>query len=159
MRGRIRLRPATSGDYDAVIAVVDAWWGRPVSASLPRLFFDHFAATSLVAECDGELAGFLAGFFSPDHVDEAYIHFVGVRPGQRGSGLARGLYHRFIDGARLDGRTMIRAITSPGNTNSIAFHEAMGFEVGEPVRDYNGQGRDMVTFVLSVCGDPPPASR
>lgn len=147
------MRPATSGDYDAVVGVVDAWWGRPVSSSLPRLFFDHFAATSLVAECDGELAGFLVGFLSPDHRDEAYVHFAGVHPDLRGSGVARRLYRRFIDGARLDGRTVIRAITSPGNTDSIAFHEAMGFEVGEPVRGYNGPGRDMVTFVLSLSGD------
>ncbi|MEV6390470.1 GNAT family N-acetyltransferase [Nocardia xishanensis] len=153
MREPIRLRPATSGDYDAVVAVVDAWWGRAVSASLPRLFFDHFAATSLVAECDGELAGFLVGFLSADHPEEAYVHFAGVHPARRGSGLGRRLYHRFIDGARLDGRTVIRAITSPRNSGSVAFHEAMGFEVGEPVRGYNGPGRDMVTFVLSLSGD------
>ncbi|WP_431965819.1 N-acetyltransferase family protein [Nocardia sp. bgisy134] len=150
MQGPVRLRPATSGDYEAVVGVVDAWWGRPVAAALPRLFFDHFAATSLVAECDSEPVGFLVGFFSPDHSDEAYIHFVGVHPGRRGSGLARRLYQRFIDAARRDGRTVIRAITSPRNTNSIAFHEAMGFEVHDTVRDYNGPGRDMVTFVLSL---------
>lgn len=145
-----RLRPATADDYDAVVAVVDSWWGRTVSASLPRLFFDHFAGTSLIAERDSALAGFLVGFRSPDHPAEAYIHFVGVHPQLRGGGLARRLYQRFIADARADGRTVIKAITSPGNTNSIAFHAAMGFVVHDRTADYNGPGRDMVTFVRTL---------
>ena len=65
-------------------------------ALLPRLFLEHFAGTSLTAEDDrGELAGFLVGFDSPDHRGEAYVHFVGVRPDQRGSGLGRALHDRF----------------------------------------------------------------
>ena len=35
---------------------------------------------------DGEIAGFLCGFRSQTHDDEAYIHFVGVDPARRGAG-------------------------------------------------------------------------
>jgi len=54
-RGResaLRVRTAVAGDCDQVVAVVDDWWGRPVSSSLPRLFFDHFSPTSSIAEDD-----------------------------------------------------------------------------------------------------------
>jgi predicted GNAT superfamily acetyltransferase len=61
----IKLRTAAAADYDRIIAVLDDWWGRPVRHSLPRVFLDHFYATSTVAESDGELAGFLIGFLSP----------------------------------------------------------------------------------------------
>ena len=44
----------------------------------------------------------------------------------------------------------MRAITSPGNHGSIRFHSALGFTVSGPVRDYNGPGRDMVTFELNL---------
>ena len=129
MEHDIRLRTAAAADYDRIIVVLDDWWGRPVRQALPRLFLDHFHATSLVAERDGDLAGFLVGFMSPSLPDAAYIHFVGVHPQFHGNGLARALYQRFFELAAADGRRVVRAVTAPGNTQSIAFHTAMGFTV------------------------------
>jgi predicted GNAT superfamily acetyltransferase len=40
---------------------------------LPRLFFVHFRGTSFVAERDGELVGFLAGFLSQTEPEDAYV--------------------------------------------------------------------------------------
>jgi ribosomal protein S18 acetylase RimI-like enzyme len=113
---------------------------------LPRLFLDHFHRTSLVAEDDaGGLAGFLVGFESPSRPAEAYIHFVGVRPDARGSGLGRELYERFFALARSAGRGTIRCVTSPVNKGSIAFHHQLGF-ASELVRDYDGPGTDRIVF-------------
>ncbi|MVU82269.1 GNAT family N-acetyltransferase [Nocardia sp. ET3-3] len=148
MASEALIRQAVPGDYDGIAAVVDDWWGRSVLPAVPRLFLDHFASTSLVVEQEDELVGFLIGLFAPDEPTGAYIHFVGVHPDHRGSGLARELYGRFIAGGRADGRTVFRAITSPGNTGSVAFHRALGFTVAGPVPDYNGPGRDMITFEL-----------
>lgn len=140
------LRPATPGDYDAMAAVVDEWWGRPVLGSLPRLFLDHFHRTSMVAEGPDGMAGFLIGFLSPSAADEAYIHFVGVSPAARGAGLGRTLYERFFALARAHDRRVVKAITSPVNEASIAFHRRMGFTVTGPIPDYNGPGAHLVTF-------------
>jgi predicted GNAT superfamily acetyltransferase len=128
--------------------------GSPVRSALPRLFLDHFAPTSLVAEQDGDLAGFLVGLLSPARRAEAYIHFVGVAPAFRGSGLARRLYSRFFELAAADGRTTVRAITSPRNHGSIAFHQAMGFTASEPIADHNGPSAARVLFHLRLddCG-------
>ncbi|MFG1793717.1 GNAT family N-acetyltransferase [Nocardia altamirensis] len=150
MSDQLRIRPATAADYDAIANVVDAWWQRPVTAAVPRLFLDHFAGTSLIAERDSRLIGFLVGFLSPHEPNTAYIHFVGVNPRHRGKGLARDLYDRFITLARAADRQVVKAITSPGNQGSVAFHRALGFTVVGPVRDYNGPGRDMMTFELSL---------
>lgn len=144
------LRPATPADYDALAAVVDAWWGRPVLASLPRLFLDHFHRTSLVAEGPDGMAGFLVGFLSPSALEEAYIHFAGVSPAARGSGLARTMYERFFALARAHDRRVVKAITSPVNTASIAFHRRMGFTATGPVPDYNGPGAHLVTFERAI---------
>ncbi len=142
----LTLRAATPSDYDRIAAVIDGWWGRPVRHLLPRLFLDHFHATSAVAEASGDLAGFLIGFLSPSLPDAAYIHFVGIRPGCRGEGLARQLYQRFFALAETGGRTVVRAVTSPENTASIAFHTAMGFTVTGPVPGYDGPGDVKVLF-------------
>ena len=146
----IRLRTAEAADYDRIIAVVDDWWGRPVAHALPRLFLDHFHATSFVAERDGDLAGFLVGFLSPSRPGAAYIQFIGVDPRERGSGLARELYERFFGLAAADGRRVVRAITSPVNSGSIAFHTAMGFTVIGPVDDYDGPGFPKMLFERSL---------
>jgi ribosomal protein S18 acetylase RimI-like enzyme len=142
----ISLRTATAADYDQIIAVVDGWWGRPIGHALARVFLDHFYATSTIAESDAELAGFLIGFLSPSQPDAAYIHFVGVRPGLRGNGLARILYERFFALAAANERRVVTAITAPQNSASIAFHTAMGFTVTPPIPDYDGEGSAKVLF-------------
>ncbi len=79
----IHFPAARPDDYDAIAWAVDDWWERPVQSLLPRLFLDHFHATSLVAEEDSHLTGFLVGFVSPSEPELAYIHFVGVSPANR----------------------------------------------------------------------------
>lgn len=148
------VRNARPDDWDRVTAVLVEWWGgRDLSGLLPRLFFQHFTGTSFVVEREGELVGFLVGFMCPDHDDEAYVHFVGVDPDHRHSGIARALYKLFFALAAADGREVVRAITAPVNRGSIAFHVALGFEVlpgdaeigGVPVRlDYDGPGQHRV---------------
>jgi ribosomal protein S18 acetylase RimI-like enzyme len=142
----ITLRTARPEDFDPIIAVVDDWWGRPIRPSLPRVFLDHFHATSTIAEADGALAGFLVGFLSPSQPDAAYIHFVGVDPALRGRGLARVLYERFFALASADNRAVVRAITAARNAQSIAFHTAMGFTVTPPIPNYDGDSAPKVLF-------------
>jgi len=118
---------------------------------LPKLFFLHFEGTSFVAEReDGTLAGFLVGFLSQTSTDEAYVHYIGIAPDQRGSGLGRDLYERFFDAARSAGRTVVRCVTSPANESSVAFHQALGFEVDRVAEDYDGPGEDRVLLVKSL---------
>jgi ribosomal protein S18 acetylase RimI-like enzyme len=146
----IAIRHAEPSDYGRVVAVVDEWWGgRPMAAMLPRLFFVHFRDTSFVAEEGGELAGFLCGFRSQTFDDEAYVHFVGVSPARRTAGLGRALYERFFEAVRP--RTVVRAVTSPVNERSVAFHRAIGFEVERVDDDYDGAGESRVLLVRRLA--------
>jgi ribosomal protein S18 acetylase RimI-like enzyme len=147
------VRHAEPTDYGRVIDVIDAWWGgRQMAAMLPKLFFVHFRDTSFVAEDDGELAGFLCGFRSQTFADEAYIHFVGVDPEHRGSGLGRRLYERFFEAVAP--RTVVRAVTSPVNERSVAFHQALGFEIDRVDEDYDGRGEARVLLVKRLSSSP-----
>jgi ribosomal protein S18 acetylase RimI-like enzyme len=126
-------------DWERVVGVMPAWWaGRDLRALLPKVFFEHFRGSSLLVEHEAALVGFLVGFFCPDHDDEAYIHFVGVDPAWRRVGLARDLYRRFFGLARAEGRGVVRAVTAPVNTGSIAFHTALGFSVLPGDDEVNG---------------------
>jgi ribosomal protein S18 acetylase RimI-like enzyme len=139
----VELRNAEPHDYSYVVSVVDAWWGgRQMAAMLPKLFFVHFRQTSFVAEDGGRVVGFVCGFRSQTHEDEAYIHFVGVDPAFRGSGIARRLYERFFEAVAP--RRVVRAVTSPVNERSVAFHRALGFEIERVDEDYDGRGESRV---------------
>ena len=145
----VSIRHVQPSDYGRVIQHVNAWWGgREMAPLLPRLFFIHFESTSFVADRDdGTLAGFLIGFFSQTDPEAAYVHFVGVAPDERGSGLGRELYERFFEAARGHGRSVVRCVTRPENEGSLAFHEALGFEQEEIVEDYDGAGGSRILLV------------
>jgi ribosomal protein S18 acetylase RimI-like enzyme len=153
------MRRPTPTDHRAVVAIVDDWWGgRRVRDLLPRLWFDHFAGTSWIAEDgDGRLAGFLVGFVSPDQPTIGYVHMIATSPNVRGRGLGRNLYERFFADVAGRGVREVRAVTWPGNRTSVAFHRALGFEIdagpgtqrlyGTPAYpDDDGEGEDRVHF-------------
>lgn len=150
------LRHLETKDHAPIIQVVDAWWGgRPMAGLLPKLFFEHFRPTSFVIEQDGTIQGFLVGFRSQTTPTQAYIHFVGVHPQQRGQSVGRRLYQHFFEVVGQLGCSEVLCITSPVNKGSIAFHTKMGFEIlpgnaeidGVAVStNYDGSGVDRVLF-------------
>jgi RimJ/RimL family protein N-acetyltransferase len=143
-----RLEPA---DRERITAVVDGWWERAMPGLLPRPFFTEFSDTSFVIDRHGRLVAFLIGFLSQSAPDEAYVHAVAVAPDSRRQGLARLLYRRFAEAALTHGRRRIRAITTPSNTGSIAFHRRLGFRVELPT----GFSDDRAQLVLEL---PAPES-
>jgi len=156
------IRNAEPYDYQVIIKVVNEWWGgRRMSDMLPKLFFVHFQSTSFVAEQYGKIVGFVTGFVSQTFQNEAYIHFVGVNPNSRKSGIARGLYDKFFAAVSNLGIQTVQCVTSPVNKVSIAFHRSLGFSIKESGKlmdgvsifeGYDGQGEDRVLFykVLNV---------
>ena len=155
------IRPLRPSDYRPVVSVIDDWWGgRHMADMLPRLFFEHFTDTSFAAERDGELVGFLVGLRSQSRPGEAYIHFVGIHPAERGRGLGRRLYERFFAAVRAQGCDLVRAVTSPVNQGSVRFHQRMGFDIvpgdaavgGVAVATgYDGDTQDRVRFVKHLA--------
>ena len=124
-------RRPTENDHPTIVALVDDWaGGRRVHDAVPRLWFRHFAGSSLIAEtADGRLAGFLVGFVSQERPEEAVIVCLAVSPNLRRAGIGRGLVERFAEDARARGAS--RAVTAvwPGDPAVTAFHRAIGFEV------------------------------
>ena len=154
----IVVRSAMPSDCEAIQAIASDWWGRPIESDMfSRSFLTHFSETSLIAEHNSEMVGFLIGFLSQSRSEEAYIRFIVVNPGTRGIGVGRALYEHFFAVISLHGRRTVRSVTSPNNKASIAFHLRMGFTV-EPqehkvdeipvVRNYHGRkGTDRVLFI------------
>lgn len=163
MTGDLTIRRPIEADHARIVGQVDEWWGgRRVHDLLPRLWFRHFTGTSWVVEDPaGAMVGFLVGFVSPDHPEQAYVHMVGVSPNLRRSGLGTALYTRFIADVAGHGVLHVGAVTWPGNRVSVAFHLAMGFRPDDgpgtqrlygtaAYPDYDSPGDDRVAFTLDL---------
>jgi RimJ/RimL family protein N-acetyltransferase len=152
------LRPARPDDHAGIVSAIDRWWGgRQLSGLLQPLFLEHFGSTSLVAEgADGELVGFLVGFLSGDDPRTAYVHFAGVAPDQRGTGLGRALYEEFADAMAARGVRWVRCVTSVENVDSVAFHEAIGFRVTGHRPDAGVDGGEYVQLERELPLPPSP---
>ncbi len=155
----VALRAVRAGDYEYVIARLDEWWGgRSMAPMLPRLFFEQFGPTTVIAadRATDTPVGFLCGFVSATDPTFAYIHFVGVDPSVRRSGLGRALYAWFFDRAVHLGCRRVGCVTSPANLGSRAFHASLGFaEV--LVEGYDGTGEPRMSMSRPIGGvDAPP---
>lgn len=156
----MKIRSVKGSDYYVISPLINEWWGgRNMSAMLPKLFFDHFTQTSFIAEKDGKLVGFLIGFLSQTHSNEAYIHFVGVHPEYRKHNIGKDLYNNFFNVVKQYNRRIVRCVTSPVNKVSIAYHIKMGFEIEDGGRivdglsintDYDGLKQDRVLFIKKL---------
>jgi ribosomal protein S18 acetylase RimI-like enzyme len=140
------VEPARDGDLAEILRDFERFWGDLPHEDLLRhlhhpMFFREFADTALVARraADGKIAGYLLGFIAP--TGDGYVHFVAVRDDARGLGLGRRLYQTFTGLALERGATALKALTSPGNERSIAFHRRMGFTEMTLDEDYAGSGR------------------
>jgi L-amino acid N-acyltransferase YncA len=121
------------------------------------MFLYEFGDTAYVIREDDTIVAYLWGFVSS--VGRiGYVHLVGVRASHRRKHLASQLYRHFIDEVRAKGCTEIKAITTPDNVTSIAFHRSLGMTLaGSPnengipvVWDYRGPGDDWVVFQMEL---------
>jgi ribosomal protein S18 acetylase RimI-like enzyme len=139
------IRRATIEDLQAIVAsLADFWGGREMAGLHQALYVHELGETALVIDGPhGRPIAYLLGFVTPAHV--GYIHVVAVHEDHRQAGLAQALYERFEALARARGATALKAITSPGNSTSFAFHRALGFSASE-VAGYSVSGEPRTVF-------------
>jgi GNAT superfamily N-acetyltransferase len=157
----MEISQCTKADFDQIINDIADFWGAEKAENIKRLhnpiFFYEFGDTAYVMKEGEKVTGYLLGFYSQTE-SVAYVKFIGVRLSYRKRGIARRLYDHFTGIARKQGCTGLKAITSPGNKGSVAFHRSIGMELlGEPneegipvVVDYGGPGTDRVVFRKTI---------
>jgi ribosomal protein S18 acetylase RimI-like enzyme len=150
----MEITQCTRTDYDQIVAQIADFWGSDRTLGLHHpMFVYEFGNSAYVIKDSDCVAAYLFGFLSQTG-PTAYVHLVGVRSAYRRRGLARRLYDHFAAFAQSRGCTEVKAVTTPGNQESLAFHRAWGMELtGNPNRDgipvienYAGPGRDRVVL-------------
>ena len=158
----ISIESASAADLAEIMRNFDRFWGDRENELLRHLhhpmFLVEFGDTAFVARSNegadgdvGEVVAYLLGFLAP--AGYGYVHFIAVREDARSAGVADRLYERFTSVALDRGATGLKAITSPENERSIAFHRRLGFTDMERVEDYGGSGRPRI-----IMRKPLPAA-
>lgn len=148
----------TKQDYDRIIEELPNFWdGRDTRQLHHPMFINEFGNSAFVVR-DGEvIVTYLFGFISQT-APVGYVHAIAVRLSARRRRLAHKLFEHFIAFARTKNCTHVKAITTPSNSGSIAFHKSMGMQVlGEPdnagvlvVADYAGSNEPRVVFWKAI---------
>jgi GNAT superfamily N-acetyltransferase len=148
----------TKADWDQIIKDFVDFWGDERTKSLhnPILLYE-FGNSAFVMKEGEKVVGYLFGFISQTE-PVGYVKFIGVRQSYQKRGIGRKLYERFAKFAKEKGCKELKAITSPSNKVSVAFHQGIGMKIlGEPnaegvpvVKNYSGPGIDRVVFKKKI---------
>jgi ribosomal protein S18 acetylase RimI-like enzyme len=148
---------ATRQDFAEIVSSLREFWGERDVAHLHHpTAIEEFGDSALVIhDPEGRVAAYLFGMIVSEK-RLGYVHVVAVREDQRGHGHGRRLYDAFCEVAAARGCQQVKAITTPTNASSIAFHESIGMRARE-ISDYAGPDRPRVVFSreLQPAASPP----
>ena len=148
----------TPQDYNQILEELPEFWDGRDTRHLHHPFLIHeFGNTAFVIRDGSRVVAYLFGFLSQTE-PVGYVHTVAVRTSARRQGLAGELFGHFVEFARRRGCRHVKAITTPSNLGSIAFHKSLGMGLlgeadsdGIPVLpDYAGRGAPRVVFWKSI---------
>jgi GNAT superfamily N-acetyltransferase len=148
----------TKSDFVQIVTEIEDFWGsnRTLYLHHPMLIYE-FGNSAYVIREDDKVIAYLFGFLSQTE-PAGYVHLIGVRQSHRRRGLGKTLYSNFIKFAREHGCKTIKAITTPSNLSSIAFHKSLGMmptgksdHAGIPIiKDYSGPGADRIVLQMKL---------
>ncbi len=131
----VAIRSITERDLEAIVAIDSMYFG----AERPAYYKEKLIAatkgaginTSLVAEAEGQVVGFMIGalytgeFGIPETT--AILDTIGIHPMATGKGVAGKLLEQFVDQMRKLGVTTIHTLVDWHDKNLLSFFQRSGF--------------------------------
>ncbi|MCX4190875.1 diaminobutyrate acetyltransferase [Methylophaga sp. OBS1] len=90
----------------------------------------HFSATSVAAEKEGDIVGFISGYIEPDNPDTLFIWQVAVGEKARGQGLAGRMLRDILSRQQEGQIKFIETTITPDNRASWALFESLANKLG-----------------------------
>jgi L-2,4-diaminobutyric acid acetyltransferase len=94
----------------------------------------HFSATSVAAELDGDIVGFISGYIQPDKPDTLFIWQVAVGEKARGQGLASRMLKEILARPACEAVRFIETTITPDNQASWALFESLTKKLGTELK-------------------------
>jgi L-2,4-diaminobutyric acid acetyltransferase len=107
------------------------------------LLCSHFAGSGLVAELEGEIAGYVMAYRPPSDSDAVFVWQVGVAPAGRGRGLGRRMLDRLIERPANRDVRFLTATVDPDNVPSNKLFGAFAREQGAEIKTEAGYGAEL----------------
>jgi hypothetical protein len=151
----------TQQDYNQILGDLPEFWDGRDTRHLHHPFLIHEFGNSAFVIRDGrQVLAYLFGFISQTE-PVGYVHLIAVRMSARRQHLGQHLFGHFVAFVRRYGCKSVKAITTPTNLSSIAFHKSLGMQLlgeadahGIPiVPDYSGRGVSRVVFWKTIQAD------
>jgi len=134
------IRTLKKDDLDAIVGIDEKvlgenrrdYWERKL-----ELMNNKFSQTSLVAEVEGEVVGFILGdvsgweFGVPETI--AWIDTIGIDPANQKKGFATALARELIQSLKALGVKTIYTLVSWNDWDLLQFFHAMGFTRGDMI--------------------------
>lgn len=131
----INLRPPTASDGALVHQLVAQCPPLdPNSMYCNLLQCSHFADTSVAAELDGELQGFVSGYLVPQRPDTLFVWQVAVGEPARGQGLASRMVNNILARPQCEGVRYIETSITESNRASWAVFEKLAKALGAELK-------------------------
>lgn len=141
----ITLRKANKSDAHIIAALEHAYIDCPWTESQIAEEIERSIAVFYVAECDGEVCGYVSGEVT---ADECEISNIAVSELHRRKGVGKALLTALLDEVALN-VTSVFLMVRDGNTPAIALYQSLGFtRVGLRKNYYKGQ--DALIMRLSM---------
>lgn len=122
----VQCRPPETGDAMRMHALVDACASLDLNSPYAYLLLcTHFRNTCVVAEREGMLVGFLAGYRPPDACDTLFVWQVAVAGAARGLGLGSRLLDAVLAQPACRDVAYVEASITPSNAASWALFRAL----------------------------------
>jgi ribosomal protein S18 acetylase RimI-like enzyme len=133
------VREATAGDRKAIELICDRVWGETDIDCFGRTF-DVLAGDNLVADADGQLAGFVS--LAIDRGEQAIV-MLSVYPEFQGAGIGSALVREAIARTHTAGLPFVKVATTNDDIPAFYFYQRLGFVVYEvdcgTVVDHHGE--------------------
>jgi L-2,4-diaminobutyric acid acetyltransferase len=139
----ITLRPPRATDGPALHRLVAASPPLdPNSLYCNLLHCTHFAGTSIAAERNGKLAGFISGYRIPERPQALFVWQVVVAQAARGQGLGLSMLRALLLRPACTGVTELHTSITPDNLPSRALFTALARALDAPLRESTWFERD-----------------
>jgi ribosomal protein S18 acetylase RimI-like enzyme len=142
----VNIRPMNVGDMDAIVDIDRRILGKLRPEYWKKLVPQnpHYPFSSLVAEFEGKVVGFVVGevsgweFGVPDTI--GWLSTIGVDPDYQHKGIAKKLSQEFVKNLKMIGVGVIYTLVNWNDWDLLKFFKAMGFT----------RGGDMINLELKI---------
>ncbi|HEC73447.1 MAG TPA: diaminobutyrate acetyltransferase [Methylophaga aminisulfidivorans] len=130
----ITLRAPTSKDGAAAYKLIEQCPPLDTNSMYCNLLqSSHFSSTSVAAELDGKIVGFISAYLLPDNPQTLFIWQVAVGEEARGKGLASRMLKNILNRTATKSVTFIETTITPDNKASWALFESLAKKLDAPL--------------------------